>query len=209
MDQRLKERLIGAAVLVALGVWLIPLVLHGPAKKPEDESTGLKLPTPDDGTAPVKSLTIQLDEQKHPPGTDAADTAEPTVAQSDERAPETAPPRAVPAKAPPAAPAAASPPPSEAPAPRPPPSPSPAPKQASAAEGWMVQVGSFSEEENARRLAQRVSTYGYKPVVATFKANGRTMWRVRLGPLPTRDQAEAEASALSVHGFVAQVVSAD
>lgn len=208
MDQGLKERLIGAAVLVALGVWLIPLVLHGPAKKPEGESTGLKLPTPDDGTAPVKSLTIQLDEQKHPPGTDAADTAEATVAQSDEKAPETAPPRAVPAQTP-AASAAASPPASEAATPRSAPSPSPPPKQAAAAEGWMVQVGSFSEEENARRLAQRVSTYGYKPVVATFKANGRTMWRVRLGPLPTRDRAEAEASALSVHGFVAQVVSAD
>jgi DedD protein len=207
MDQRLKERLIGAAVLVALGVWLIPLVLHGPAKKPEDESNGLKLPAPDDGSAPVKSLTIQLDEQQHPPGTDAADTSESTVAQSDEKAPEAAPPHAVPAKAPPAAPAAASPPPSAAAPPRP--SPSPPPKQAAAAEGWMVQVGSFSEEENARRLAQRVSTYGYKPVVATFKANGRTMWRVRLGPLPTRDQAEAEASALSVHGFVAQVVGAD
>ena len=32
MDQGLKERLIGAAVLVALGVWLIPWVLDGPSR---------------------------------------------------------------------------------------------------------------------------------------------------------------------------------
>jgi DedD protein len=102
---------------------------------------------------------------------------------------------------PPAAPPPARPPPATA-------APEPAAKTP-VAEGFMIQLGSFSEEENARRLAQRVSTYGYKPAVSTFKSSGRVMWRVRIGPKPTRAQAEAEASSLSAHGFVAQVVSAD
>ena len=33
MDAHLKERLIGAVVLVVLGVWLIPWVLDGPDVK--------------------------------------------------------------------------------------------------------------------------------------------------------------------------------
>jgi DedD protein len=74
---------------------------------------------------------------------------------------------------------------------------------------WAVQLGSFGEEANARRLAERVTTLGYKPDVAQHRASGRTMYRVRVGPHETRGQAEAAASALTAHGFVAQVVSAD
>jgi DedD protein len=205
MDQGLKERLIGAAVLVALGVWLIPLVLNGPAEQAENGAAALQLPVAEE-SQPVKSVTIRLDEQKHPPGTGAADTdPEPPVAEvadngrAPEPAPATAPASAV--QAPPAAPPPARPTPAAA-------APETAAKAATT-EGFMIQLGSFSEEENARRLAQRVSAYGYKPAVSTFKSSGRVMWRVRIGPKPTRAQAEAEASSLSAHGFVAQVVSAD
>ena len=63
MDQGLKERLIGAAVLVALGVWLIPWVLDG--KKEQVELDGsdaaLRLPTPEEAL-PVRSQTLSLDE---------------------------------------------------------------------------------------------------------------------------------------------------
>jgi DedD protein len=74
---------------------------------------------------------------------------------------------------------------------------------------WVVQIGSFGEEENAKRQAQRVNTYGYKPEVSSVRANGRSMYRVRVGPYTTRAQADATASSLAAHGFVAQVVSAD
>jgi cell division protein FtsN len=73
----------------------------------------------------------------------------------------------------------------------------------------MVQLGSFSEEENARRLAQRVATYGYHPDISNHRASGRVMYRVRTGPHESRARANAAASALSAHGFVAQVVAAD
>ena len=44
MDQGLKERLVGAAVLVAIGVWLIPWVLDGPEEPLETGARSLQLP---------------------------------------------------------------------------------------------------------------------------------------------------------------------
>ena len=73
----------------------------------------------------------------------------------------------------------------------------------------MVQLGSFGEEENARRLADRVTTFGFTPRVSTYTASGRPMFRVRVGPETSRERAAAVASSLSAHGFVAQVVSQD
>ena len=44
MDQGLKERLVGAAVLVAIAVWLIPWVLDGPEAGLETPGSSLQLP---------------------------------------------------------------------------------------------------------------------------------------------------------------------
>jgi DedD protein len=74
---------------------------------------------------------------------------------------------------------------------------------------WAVQLGVFSAEDNARRLAQKANTYGYKPRVASYKSNGRALYRVRLGPYTSRAEADATASALSAHGVTAQVMAAD
>src|SRR5215471_6164330 len=65
MDQSLKERLIGAAVLVALGVWLIPWLLDGHQQQTSlgSSSSTLRLPTPD-GPLPVRSQTLTLSPAK-------------------------------------------------------------------------------------------------------------------------------------------------
>ena len=44
------------------------------------------------------------------------------------------------------------------------------PRRAAASGDWIVQLGSFSEEANARRLAQRASTFGYKAEVSSYRA---------------------------------------
>ncbi len=72
-----------------------------------------------------------------------------------------------------------------------------------------MQLGSFGAEDNAKKLADKAKVYGYKPEVASFRASGRAMYRVRLGPYPSRAEADATASALSAHGFAPQVVAAD
>ena len=51
-------------------------------------------------------------------------------------------------------------------------------------------------------------TFGYEADVAPFRSGGRTMHRVRVGPEPSRADAEALAAALGAHGFVAQVLPA-
>lgn len=195
MDSRLKERLIGAAVLVVLGVVLIPWVLDGPdgpELSGEGADASLTLPAEVD-KVPVRSQTIDLQERRY-----AADAENGEAAAEASGPAEPARPPFVLSEA--SAPPASTPAEPEASAPGVTPAPEP---------GWMVQLGSFSEQDNARRLADRVSTYGYTARVSAFRSGGRTMHRVRVGPADSRKEAEATASSLAAHGFVAQVVAAN
>jgi DedD protein len=54
---------------------------------------------------------------------------------------------------------------------------------------WVVQLGSFSDELNARGLAKSVSDSGFKVEVSPLFAKKGTVWRVRVGPYSTREQA--------------------
>lgn len=229
MDRSLQERLVGAAVLVALGVWLIPWILDGSAvSEPEQaEQARIQLPVPEQSQrVPVRRETIELGGTRNPGLKAAAEHSERDTAVPAKQAAEAPDDTARDGRTPvetAAAPAAlanddttadtgadsadgAS------------------AEQAQAAvterdsvaeilaaspvAGWMVQLGSFSDESNARRQAQRISTYGHEAHIYRFAAGGgRTMFRVRLGPVETRERAQEAASALSAQGFVAQLVA--
>jgi DedD protein len=199
MDSRLKERLIGAAVLVAVAVWVIPWILDGPPETPDADGVALQLPAPQE-KAPMRSQTLRLNP-------DAEPAAEPAVRSAESAAATTPPPAVEPARV--AAVPAESARTAEPPAPAPAPAPAVSRPVPAAAGDWVVQLGSFGDKANAERLASRVGTYGYDAHVSDYRAGGRTMHRVRVGPQATRDQAESVASSLSAHGFVAQVVTAD
>jgi DedD protein len=216
MDQGLKERLVGAAVLVAIAVWLIPWVLDGPEKNPlETGPASLQLPAAQE-PVPMRTQTLKLGE---PPAAaqPAATATEKTEAPAETVVAAAAPEPTQPA--PTAAPAGvAAPTTTVAPTPKlaaaatppKPVMPPPAAAATSTAKGdWTVQLGSFGDEGNARRLADRSSTFGYKANVASYKANGKTMYRVRVGAYGSKAQADATASALSAHGLTAKVVAAD
>lgn len=180
MDRGLKERLVGAAVLVTLGVWLIPWLLDGPGQISRDESETLQLPLPAD-TTPLRSQTITLHSDREPPAPTvrlSEPDPEPTVATVTQESVRD--------------------------------NSSVTPTSSASADGvgggWSVQVGSYAEEENAQRQAERVSSYGFDADVSSYISGGRSMQRVRIGPQASRENAEAVASALSAHGFVAQVV---
>ena len=66
---------------------------------------------------------------------------------------------------------------------------------------WMVQLGSFGEEQNARRLADRVATFGLTAHVFPSTSNGSSVFRVRVGPTSSRQSAAAVAAFLSANGF--------
>jgi DedD protein len=196
MDQGLKERLVGAAVLVAIGVWLIPWVLDGP-EAPLDASGGsLQLPSVEE-PMPMRTQTLKLGEDE-PVAQAQPEAPSATLSTPAETTPTEEPPvaEAEPSAAPPVTVAAAAPP--------------PKPTPATVAQGdWIVQLGTFGEEANARRLAQRAETYGYDVDVSTYRANGRTLYRVRVGPATTRALADTKASALRAHGIKeASVVAA-
>lgn len=54
---------------------------------------------------------------------------------------------------------------------------------------WVVQLGSFSDELNARGLAKSVTDAGFKVDIYPLFAKKGTVWRVRVGPFATREQA--------------------
>jgi DedD protein len=197
-------------------VWLVPWVLDGPQSGVETASSSLQLPTAEE-PMPMRTQTLQLG--------DAVEPAEPApVPAAIAPAPKTAEPARAEAaleprpddtndEPPPVVAAARPEVERDAPAAKPPPTapatpPKPAPAVAATGD-WIVQLGSFGEEANARRLAQRAGTFGYKADVSSYRSGGRTLYRVRVGPQRTRGEADAAASALRAHGLNdARVVAA-
>ncbi len=54
---------------------------------------------------------------------------------------------------------------------------------------FVVQLGSFSDESNARALAESVGASGFKVSVEPLFSERGTVWRVRVGPYATRELA--------------------
>lgn len=177
MDQQLKERLVGAAVLVVLTAIFVPMVLDGP--EPPAAVPATLAP------APVDASTFGYDLNAPLPG-----AAAPATAAGAAPAPA---PATVASTAPAAKPAAATaststPMPSVAEAPKPKAA-EPAPKPAAA--GWAAQVGSFSKEATAKTIAEDLKRRGFKAFVMEHREDGKTLYRVRVGPVATREAADA------------------
>ena len=63
-------------------------------------------------------------------------------------------------------------------------------RPSSPARAWAVQVGSFSQRKNAEALRDKLVKKGYRAFVATTRADGRTVVRVRIGPELLRSEAD-------------------
>lgn len=193
MDQQLKERLVGAAVLVALTAIFVPMVLDGPAPPPAPVAATL-------APAPVDASTFGYDLTAPLPGAPAAPHAgadtttgtpasAPAMTAAASVALKTAMPNATEPKA--AAPkvAAAAPAPTVA-----------APRTSTAATnsgGWAAQVGSFSKEATAKAIAADLKRRGFKAFVMEHREGGKTLYRVRVGPVATREAADVLGSKIT------------
>jgi len=226
MDQQLKERLVGAAVLVVAGILFIPLLLDGPDEPPAVR-VGLELPTPDSGK---RTHTIRLDVPAERPATKSSGTVmrptptpateAPSSRQAGQNAPQVAQRQNADQSAAAAKPAPA---PEKVVAPRvevkPAPDPAPivakpapsrsTPAAAPPAGSWAVQVGSFSSGDNAKRLRSKLNAAGYATFQVQLVANDKTMHRVRVGPVKDRPAAEALAARLGKAGYPGRVVQVD
>jgi len=90
------------------------------------------------------------------------------------------------------------------------PPPPPAPKPVSGGPGIFLQVGAFSDAGNAERVAQRLRAANFAPVqVVDAQINGRSVRRVRVGPLASVDQADDVTSRITNMGLPRPQVAVD
>ncbi|MEX1266225.1 MAG: SPOR domain-containing protein [Woeseia sp.] len=214
MDRPLKERVVGAIVLVVVAVLVVPVFLDGPADDTEVVTETVLLPGQEGQARKQQTIVLNRDRSEPVPApnvsrdeTDSAARDEPEAearqgavavppetepAAQQQAAPavqETEPAPSVPVAAPSggnAEPAGAS--------------------DVSATGMWAVQLGSFSNPDNAERLAAELRTKGYAAFLSQLKSNSGPLHRVRIGPQKDRDSAEAVARRLATDGHKGQVL---
>ena len=212
MDRALKERVIGAIVLVVFAVLVVPVFLDGPPAQLGEVSESIRLPG-QNGTAmktqrivlsrnrtqPVPTPPAPSDDATPPTQTQqapAAADAPGSVASVDATTPEKSAPSS-----------ASDTPATEQPQSLPNATDATASAQPQSATGmWAVQLGSFSNKQNAERLAADLRKNGYAAFLSQLKSGDNSLHRVRVGPQENRDNAEAVAGRLAVAGHKGQVV---
>lgn len=207
MDTRFKQRLIGAAVLVALAVIFLPMLIGGPDSDTGTSSVSVDVPPRDDRHFETRDLTLAPPAPVPTPGTpDAASgigedrvaTVDTTDAPARIDAVSGAPVGTAPASIPPAAtpPVTTTPAPATTPpASTTPPAATPTPT-ASASGRWAVNLGSYANATNASNLVTQLRQQRLPAYSEQVSNDGRSMQRVRLGPFAQR--SEAESARLSV-----------
>lgn len=223
MDIALKQRLVGAVVLIALAVVVLPMLLGGRPEEGAGEAQTIELP-PQPSELDFQTRRYPIGEALEVPSREAE--ADPAVA-----APVTLPhpsPQAAPANgadsggdpgsdpgavthvelAPrefedaleagaetpaPAAPETVAEAAAETQAPAKQASP---PAAASGSGRYAVQVASFGSVSNAKRLADTLRGSGYSVLSDTVSSDVGTLHRVRVGPYPTESEANAVVAQL-------------
>ncbi|MGJ8547259.1 MAG: SPOR domain-containing protein [Sulfitobacter sp.] len=82
--------------------------------------------------------------------------------------------------------------------------PAPAPKPAAQASNLKkpyVQIGIFSVEANAERAAKQMRGAGLSPTVKRLETNGKSFWRVVVGPAATASELNKILSSIKGEGF--------
>lgn len=193
MDRALKERIIGAAVIVVFAVLVVPVFLDGPSTDAEIISKSVSLPGQNDQTRKSQKIVLERDRTEPVPASASTNGADnkpaPTVAKKSPPVVEKKPP-AEPSKSPAKSADNTKPAPAESPTGM-----------------WAVQLGSFSNQANADRLAAALRKQGYAAFLSQLKTESGSLHRVRIGPQKSRDSAEAIAAKLTSAGHKGQVVT--
>ncbi len=195
MEVRVRERLIGALVLVAIVVLVVPSILKGrepvPASAPDQATRRVEVPI--GGQEPQTRDEVLVPEPEAPPAPPPIEIATPkSLAEARAETP-----AATPAETPPETPARA---PEKATAEAAPPRTTVAPRT-SDAPAWAVQLGAFSSSAKAEQLVADLRKRGYSAFVLEYRATGKVLYRVRVGPEQDRARAAAIAERLAKDGF--------
>jgi DedD protein len=173
MEQGLKERLVGAAVLVILAVIFIPMLLGGSLEsdepitetnipeRPDNKSSSRIMPLLETETESSSAIKGVKEDKIKPVDTLKESvhsiTKQGTIAESEQVV-------------------------------------QLADKSQSKRVGltaWVVQLGSFNTKENADLLNERLRKAGYPAFVEPIKQEGGTIYRVRVGPELLRSDADS------------------
>lgn len=164
MDERLKQRLVGATVLVALAVIFLPMLLDGPDEYRFEKVEVPKAPAPPvvkrpdalvltpkaDGSGLEPAVKPVLDTVKD----DGKPIDEPiTPVRSEKDKVQT---RTV---------------------------------NEPGMQTWVVQVGAFGQKNNALKLQQQLRDQKFPTFVEEVRVKGASSYRVRVGPLLNKDEA--------------------
>jgi DedD protein len=194
MDVRVRERLIGALVLVAVIVLIVPAILKGREPGPAEPA----------GQQPTRRVEVPIDDAAAPPEEQVLvpepvlpDTAPADTQRSPMPPPVQAPPEET--KSPPAA-EPRRPPPRSAPA-KPPPEPAARPATTAPGSAWAVQLGAFSDRSKAEQLVAQLRERRYAAFILEYRASGQVLYRVRVGPEQDRARAQEIAARLAKDGF--------
>jgi cell division septation protein DedD len=201
MDIALKQRLVGASVLIALAVVVLPMLLGGRPNESDSEPQKIELPrqpseldfetrrypigkTP----APVsgESKQVAVKPLPTPSSTPAPLPSAETIPATDPGSTEQPPPQQSPVSA-------AQPPVEESIKPEPETAKAPAATQGGR---YVVQVASFGAVDNANRLSETLRGYGYDVLLDTIKSDIGTLHRVRVGPFDGEVEANENVARI-------------
>lgn len=196
MDLSLKQRLLGAAVLVALAVIFVPMFISGsgPRQSASMETRTLTIPTAPDREFQTRDLSVTPkpaapeagEERITPVDTDTAPKAQ-----------DATPAQAASAPAPGNVEATAGKPETIAPAKKPAEAAQAKPEPGQAAVGrFLVHLGVYSASKNAADLVAMLKKDGFAAYAETVDYQGKSAERVRVGPFA--DRAAAEAARLRI-----------
>ena len=188
MEEGLKKRLLGAAVLASLAVIFVPMLIEEP---PTNRQELREIPPPPERKDFASSMLREEVVRPQPVRVDIPPVTPTSVAERPE------PEQAVVA--------------SPQPEPRPKPQPAapepvqpPEKEQETAVDrlqpeaetrtgltAWVVQVGSFSNRDNADKLIAKLREAGFQAADAEqVELQGQTRYRVRVGPMLEKEKAE-------------------
>jgi DedD protein len=228
MDRALKERVIGAIALVVIAVLVVPVFLDGPSTEAEIVSESVTLPGQNEQSRKRQTIVLERDRDQPVPvsgsrnlqATTAAEklAADDAARKAAAAAAQTAAQSAAQSEAQAKAPAADK---DEAKSPQQAQNTEPAttvakaevkaalpaPAASESTTGmWAVQLGSFSNQANAERLAADLRKSGYAAFLSRLNTSSGSLHRVRIGPQKDRESAEAVAGKLNGDGHKGQVV---
>ena len=171
-ENHLKQRIVGAIVLVALAVIFIPMFLSGD-RDGDMPILDSNIPSKPENVEQLKTLELSPDrpvpEMKTP---DRTPVDEHTPQAESEAAPDKTAPAATEDTA--ATDSSVTPPTSES----------------RDSKAWAVQVGSFSKQSNALGLRDKLRDKGYRAFVEQVSTDKGEVYRLRVGPEVHRSQAE-------------------